>query len=102
MLLPLRIGRCDRPLQCAQFMNQVINGFGAHSGCLSNPARNLLCPLRHPCPSLGKGNADDTLIPDIPAAQDKAHAFQALLRHEGPVLFPDVSYSFYPVWCELY
>jgi histidinol-phosphate aminotransferase len=25
-----------------------------------------------------------------------------LLRHELPLLFPDISYSFYPVWCDLY
>ncbi|WP_232059223.1 histidinol-phosphate transaminase [Kineobactrum salinum] len=39
------------------------------------------------------GNGSDEVL---------AHVFQALLLHEQPVLFPDVSYSFYPVWCELY
>jgi len=39
------------------------------------------------------GNGSDEVL---------AHAFQALLRHPQPVLFPDVSYSFYPVWCDLY
>lgn len=29
-------------------------------------------------------------------------AFVALLKHEEPLLFPDVSYSFYPVYCGLY
>src|SRR5512135_1992643 len=29
-------------------------------------------------------------------------AFLALLKHDQPILFPDVSYSFYPVWCGLY
>ncbi|MEC5206119.1 histidinol-phosphate aminotransferase [Vogesella perlucida] len=29
-------------------------------------------------------------------------AFLALLKHEAPLLFPDVSYSFYPVYCGLY
>lgn len=28
--------------------------------------------------------------------------FQALLRHERPVWFPDISYSFYPVYCGLF
>jgi len=39
------------------------------------------------------GNGSDEVI---------AHVFQALLRHEAPLLFPDVTYSFYPVWSELY
>ncbi len=29
-------------------------------------------------------------------------AFVALLKHAAPLLFPDISYSFYPVYCGLY
>ena len=39
------------------------------------------------------GNGSDEVL---------AHAFQALLRHPQPILFPDISYSFYPVYCGLY
>lgn len=39
------------------------------------------------------GNGSDEVL---------AFAFQALLLHELPVLFPDVTYSFYPVYCRLY
>ncbi len=39
------------------------------------------------------GNGSDEVL---------AHIFQALLKHEQPLLFPDVTYSFYPVWCGLY
>jgi histidinol-phosphate aminotransferase len=39
------------------------------------------------------GNGSDEVL---------AHVFQALLRHELPLLFPDVTYSFYPVWSGLY
>ena len=39
------------------------------------------------------GNGSDEVL---------AHAFHALLQHEAPVLFPDVTYSFYPVYCRLY
>lgn len=31
-----------------------------------------------------------------------AHAFQGLLKHADPLLFPDITYSFYPVYCGLY
>lgn len=39
------------------------------------------------------GNGSDEVL---------AHAFQALLNHDRPVLFPDITYSFYPVYCGLY
>jgi histidinol-phosphate aminotransferase len=39
------------------------------------------------------GNGSDEVL---------AHVFQALLKHELPLLFPDISYSFYPVYCALY
>ena len=39
------------------------------------------------------GNGSDEVL---------AHTFQALLKHEQPILYPDISYSFYPVWCGLY
>jgi histidinol-phosphate aminotransferase len=39
------------------------------------------------------GNGSDEVL---------AHAFQALLQHDAPLLFPDITYSFYPVWCGLY
>ena len=31
-----------------------------------------------------------------------AHAFVALLKQPNPLLFPDVTYSFYPVWAQLF
>lgn len=39
------------------------------------------------------GNGSDEVL---------AHTFQALLKHEAPLLFPDITYSFYPVYCQLY
>jgi histidinol-phosphate aminotransferase len=39
------------------------------------------------------GNGSDEVL---------AHAFCALLRHDRPLAFPDISYSFYPVYCGLY
>jgi histidinol-phosphate aminotransferase len=39
------------------------------------------------------GNGSDEVL---------AHVFLALLKHERPVLFPDITYSFYPVYCGLY
>ncbi len=39
------------------------------------------------------GNGSDEVL---------AHTFQALLKHNLPLLFPDITYSFYPVYCGLY
>mgnify|MGYP000279981024 CR=1 FL=1 len=39
------------------------------------------------------GNGSDEVL---------AHAFLALLKHDQPILFPDITYSFYPVYCGLY
>ncbi|MEW5972390.1 MAG: histidinol-phosphate transaminase [Pseudomonadota bacterium] len=39
------------------------------------------------------GNGSDEVL---------AFIFQALFKHDEPILFPDVTYSFYPVYCGLY
>ena len=39
------------------------------------------------------GNGSDEVL---------AHVFQGLLKHDKPLLFPDITYSFYPVYCGLY
>jgi histidinol-phosphate aminotransferase len=39
------------------------------------------------------GNGSDEVL---------AHVFHAFFQHDQPILFPDISYSFYPVYCGLY
>ena len=39
------------------------------------------------------GNGSDEVL---------AHVFMALLKHDAPILFPDITYSFYPVYCGLH
>jgi histidinol-phosphate aminotransferase len=39
------------------------------------------------------GNSSDEIL---------AHTFQALLKHDKPLLCPDISYGFYPAYCSLY
>jgi len=39
------------------------------------------------------GNGSDEVL---------AHAFQALLQHDDPILYPDITYSFYPTYSSLY
>jgi histidinol-phosphate aminotransferase len=39
------------------------------------------------------GNGSDEVL---------AHVFNALFQHQQPILFPDITYSFYPVYCQLF
>ncbi len=39
------------------------------------------------------GNGSDEVL---------AHAFMSFFKHDKPILFPDISYSFYKVYCGLY
>lgn len=39
------------------------------------------------------GNGSDEVL---------GHTFAALLKQDAPLLFPDISYSFYPVYCKLF
>jgi len=39
------------------------------------------------------GNGSDEVL---------AHLFNALFQHQASILFPDITYSFYPVYCALY
>lgn len=39
------------------------------------------------------GNGSDEVL---------AHIFHGLFQHDAPILFPDITYSFYPVYCGLY
>ena len=39
------------------------------------------------------GNGSDEVL---------AHAFVALLKQDAPLLFPDITYSFYPIYCRLF
>jgi histidinol-phosphate aminotransferase len=48
------------------------------------------------------GVAEDRIIAADGSDEILAFAFRAFFNSEGPVLFPDVTYSFYPVWCGLF
>lgn len=63
-----------------------------------DPHATRLCEViaaryRVPADHVFVGNGSDEVL---------AHTFQALLKHDGPLLAPDISYSFYPVYCGLY
>jgi histidinol-phosphate aminotransferase len=66
---------------------------------------------RYPDPQNGKlvkaladyhGLATDQVFVGNGSDEVLAHAFQAFFKQDEPILFPDISYSFYPVYCRLY
>lgn len=61
--------------------NAIATHFAARSDCTLSPEQIFV------------GNGSDEVL---------AHAFMALLKHDAPILMPDISYSFYPVYCGLY
>ena len=56
--------------------------------------RDALAAYHHVRPEqVFVGNGSDEVL---------AHTFTALLKHDAPLLFPDITYSFYPVYCRLF
>lgn len=67
--------------------------------------------LRYPDPGSGALRKACADFHGIPAAcvfvgngsdEVLSHVFQGLLKQHRELLFPDISYSFYPVWCQLH
>ena len=60
----------------------------------STALRAALATYHHAQPEqVFVGNGSDEVL---------AHTFAGLLKHDAPLLFPDVTYSFYPVYCRLF
>jgi histidinol-phosphate aminotransferase len=60
----------------------------------STALRQALADYHHVSPAnVFVGNGSDEVL---------AHTFAALLKQNRPLLFPDVTYSFYPVYCRLF
>ncbi|MDI9569493.1 MAG: histidinol-phosphate transaminase [Pseudomonadota bacterium] len=111
-LVPYRPGEQPSPGERVIKLNTNENPYPPSPACLSALREAVAADLRlYPDPEgrrlkeavaaaygLGTGNvflgngSDEVL----------AHAFFALLRQGRPLLFPDITYSFYPVYCALY
>ncbi|MDR2163897.1 MAG: aminotransferase class I/II-fold pyridoxal phosphate-dependent enzyme [Clostridiales Family XIII bacterium] len=67
--------------------------------------------MRYPDPDAGElvgilaakaGVSEDMVVAGNGSDEILAFAFRAFFNSSRPVLFPDVTYSFYPVWCRLF
>ena len=79
-------------------IRQELGDDGARLRLYPDPNADLLKQAIAKCYTVDNGNifvgngSDEVL----------AHIFMALLKHDQPILFPDITYSFYPVYCGLY
>jgi len=111
-LVPYRPGEQPSPGERVIKLNTNENPYPPSPACLSALREGINADLRlYPDPEgrrlketiaaaygLGAeniflGNGSDEVL---------AHAFLALLKQGRPILFPDITYSFYPVYCALY
>lgn len=93
-------------------LNTNENPYGPSPAVLAAMSRETGADLRlYPDPDASKLKQAIAAYHGIDAAQvfvgngsDEvlAHAFHAFFKQDQPILFPDIGYSFYPVYCRLY
>lgn len=72
----------------------VQDGLRLYPDVESTPVRQAIATWYGLAPeNVFVGNGSDEVL---------AQVFLALLQHDAPLLFPDITYSFYPVYCRLY
>lgn len=70
------------------------NGLNRYPNASAQPLRQVLADYHHVQESqVFIGNGSDDVL---------ALAFQAFFASGQPILFPEITYSFYPVWCSLF
>lgn len=82
------------PLVLAAIKEEATNALRLYPDPQSSSLRDALASYHGvDCEQVFLGNGSDEVL---------AHVFAGLLKHDAPLLFPDITYSFYPVYCRLY
>ena len=82
------------PSVLAAIMQEVTSALRLYPDSQSSDLRNAIAAYHDvDGDQVFVGNGSDEVL---------AHAFAGLLKHDAPILFPDITYSFYPVYCRLY
>src|ERR1700712_3343385 len=86
------IGPSPRALEAIR--NEATDSLRLYPDPQAHALRTALATYHHVRPEqVFVGNGSDEVL---------AHAFAALLKHDAPLVFPDITYSFYPVYCRLF
>lgn len=95
----IKLNANENPYPPSPMVQQALRNFPAEALRLypdsgAAPLCDALAQFHQVKPSqVFVGNGSDDVL---------ALAFQAFFCSETPVLFPDITYSFYPVWCDLF
>ena len=82
------------PKVLAALQAEVGNSLRLYPDPNNDKLKRVIADFHHLAPDqIFVGNGSDEVL---------AHTFLALLKHDTPTLFPDITYSFYPVYCRLY
>ncbi|MBP1548210.1 MAG: histidinol-phosphate transaminase [Oscillospiraceae bacterium] len=94
----IKLNANENPYPPSPKVTEVINRF--ETGCLNKYpdadatplVRAIADRLGLDCKNIFVGNGSDDVL---------ALAFRAFFNSDKPVLYPDITYSFYPVWCSM-
>lgn len=95
----IKLNTNENPYPPTPKINQLLNDFDiCHLSRYPDPDSTALKEIIAKYNSVAKnnvfiGNGSDEVL---------AHAFMAFFRQQKPILMPDISYSFYAVYCNLY
>jgi len=95
----IKLNTNESPFGPSPLVLEAIKGAAAETLRLypdpqSTALRQALADYHHVSPAnVFVGNGSDEVL---------AHTFAALLKQDSALLFPDVTYSFYPVYCRLF
>jgi histidinol-phosphate aminotransferase len=82
------------PLALAAMREEISDGLRLYPDPTSAVLREAIAEVHGLSPAeVFVGNGSDEIL---------AHAFLAFFKQPQPLLFPDITYSFYPVYCGLY
>lgn len=102
MAQPVKLNTNENPYPPSPRVVEAINReLGAQGDALRKYPDSSSLPLRQVI-ARQKGLRAEQVFVGNGSDEVLAHTFKALLKHDKPIRFPDISYSFYPVYAKLF